>query len=148
MKKVVFLSIISVLLLSFKEPASLKWYSLREGLELARQENKPVFLFVYVSWCDKCQRMEKKVFTNKEVMPLLTDNFILIKINPDIDTLYLHNDKTLKRKIFLEEVSPGKYQMGVPTTVLYRGTGNDFVALRGLQDPLELKESIQKFLKK
>jgi len=148
MKKIVFISIIAVLFCSFREPENIKWYSLSEGMELARRENKPVFLFVYVSWCDKCKRMEKKIFPDKEVLPLITENFIPIKINPEVDTAYLRNDKIIKRKIFLEEVEPGKLMLSVPTTVLYMEKDNINQAIRGLQDPTELKETMGKFLKK
>jgi len=148
MKKVLLISLITVFLWSFKEPEDLKWYSLTEGLELAHSENKPILLFIYVTWCDKCQRMEKKVFNNKEVLPLITENFIPVKLNAEIDTAYFHNDKTLDRKYFLKEVSSGKFQIGVPTTVFYRVKDNDRVIMDGLQDPEELTANIKKFLKK
>jgi len=107
-----------------------------------------MLLFVYVTWCDKCQRMEKKVFNNKEILPLINENFIPVKLNPEIDSIYFHNDLTLNRKIFMQEVSPGKFGIGVPTTVFYRGEEKDYVVLKGLQDPEELKGKIKKFLKK
>ena len=148
MKKIIFLALIPVLLWSFKEPDILKWYSLKEGLELARQENKPMLIFIYATWCDQSKRMEKKVFNSKDILPLLSENFILIKLNPEVDTAYLHNDKTLNRKVFLKEAEPGKFQLGVPTTVLYREKGNDRLVMDGVQEPGEFKESINKFLKK
>ena len=146
MKKFVFICLISVIWLSFMEPAEFKWYSLQEGLELARRENKPVLLFVYVSWCDKCQRMDKKIFTNKAVLSLITQNFITIKINPEVDTACFHNDKLIDRKLFLNEIEPGKLAISVPTTVLYRE--KEHVTLNGLIDPEDLKSDILKFLKK
>ncbi len=148
MKKVIFLSLISVLLFSFTKPETIKWYSLTEGLEIARRENKPMLLFVYVSWCDKCQRMDKKVFTNKEVIPLITENFIAVKMNPEVDSAYFRNDNILKRKVFLNEVTPGRLAISVPTTVFYREKEDENVIMNGLQDPSELIENIQQFLKK
>ena len=147
MKKVIFFSLISILLFSFKNPDTIKWYSLTEGLEIARRENKPLFLFVYVTWCDKCQRMDKKVFTNKEVIPLITENFIAVKMNPEVDSAYFKSDKILKRKIFLNEVTPGRLAISVPTTVFYREKEDENVIMNGVQDPSDLKENIQKFLK-
>ena len=148
MKKVIFISLISILLFSFKSPDTIKWYSLTEGLEIARRENKPMLLFVYVSWCDKCQRMDKKVFANKEVMPLITENFIAVKMNPEVDSAYFKSDKILKRNVFLNEATPGRLAIYLPTTVFYREKEDENVIMNGLQDPSELKENIQKFLKK
>jgi thioredoxin-related protein len=146
MKKAIFISFIAVLIVSFKEPEGLKWYSLSEGVELARRENKPMLIFVYVNWCDKCQRMEKKIFTNMEVLPLITENFIPVKLNPEVDTIYFHNDKTLKRKFFIKEVSPGKMAIAVPTTAFYRDDDSDPFIMNGLMDPAELKDNITSFL--
>ena len=148
MKKLIFFSLIPILLFSFKNPDTIKWYSLTEGLEIARRENKPMLLFVYASWCDKCQRMDKKVFTNKEVVTLITENFIAIKMNPEVDSAYFKSDKILKRKVFLNEVTPGRLAIAVPTTVFYREKEDENVIMNGLQDPSELKENIQKFLEK
>jgi len=148
MKKVILFSLISVLFMSFKGPESIKWYSLPEGLEIARRDNKPMLLFIYVSWCDKCQRIEKKVFNSKEISPLITENFIAVKMNPEIDSAYFRSDKLLSRKVFLSEVTPGRLALGVPTTVFYKEKENENLILPGLMDPAELKESINKFLKK
>lgn len=148
MKKVALISIFAVALLSFKEPASIKWYDLKEGMDLARIENKPILVFVYVTWCDKCQRMDKKVFTNKEVLPLITENFIPIKLNPEKDTAYLHNDKLIDRKLIMVEISKGKYGIGVPRTLLYNEKNKENLVLEGLQDPEEFRNSLQEYLKK
>jgi thioredoxin-related protein len=147
MKKIVFLTFISLLLISFKEPASIKWYDLKEGLDLARTENKSILVFVYVNWCDKCQRMDKKVFTDKALAQLIAESFIPIKLNPEKDTAYLHNDKLLNRKLFMVEISKGKYGIGVPRTVLYNDKNKENLVLEGMQDPEELRNSLQKFLK-
>lgn len=148
MKKVIFISLISLVLFSFKNPDTIKWYSLTEGLEIARRENKLMFLFVYVSWRDKCQRMEKKVFNNKEVMPLINENFIAVKINPEVDSAFFKSDKVLNRKYFLNEVTPGRLAIMLPTTAFYSENDHDPFIINGVQDPGDLKENIQKFLKK
>ena len=52
MRKIVFLSMITIFLFSFKESEGFKWYSLTVGLELARRDIKPMLIFIYTSWCD------------------------------------------------------------------------------------------------
>jgi thioredoxin-related protein len=136
------------LLCAFKKPENIRWHSLKEGLEAAKSENKPVLLFLYVSWCDKCQRMDKKVFSNTEVQPLIEQNFIPVKLNPEVDSAIVRSDELLDRKIYLTDMGSGKFGMGVPTTVLYNVFNKDHVAMHGLVDPEELKEKMAKFLKK
>ena len=148
MKKLFLFSVMTVLLFSFKEPETLKWYSWKEGSDLALSQNKPVFLFVCVSWCDMSQRMEKKIFTNKEVLPLITGNFIPVKIDIEVDSNLIRHDKSFNRKMILTEVEPGKFALSVPKTIFTDGKGNDPVVMAGLQDPSELKDNINKYLKK
>ena len=148
MKKLFLFSVFAVLLFSFKEPETLKWHSWKEGSELALSQNKPVFLFVCVSWCDMSQRLEKKVFNNKEVLPLITDNFIPVKIDIEIDSALIKRDKSFNRKMVLTEIEPGKYALSVPKTIFTDGKGSDPVVMAGLQDPSELKDNINKYLKK
>jgi thioredoxin-related protein len=136
------------LLTSFKESENLKWLTLNEGLELSRKEKKPVFIFMYVSWCDKCQRMEKKVFSDKEISTLISGNFIPVKLSPEVDSAFFRSDKVLDRKIFLSEIEPGKMAVMVPTTVLYREADSSRVVMNGLVDKSELKEKISRFLEK
>jgi thioredoxin-related protein len=146
MKKIILISLISVLLFSFKDPEGLKWYSLSEGMKLCHRDHKPMLIFVYVNWCDKCQRMDKKVFTNKEVSSLIVENFIPVKLNPEVDTVYFQNDNILSRKYFLNEVSSGKMAIYVPTTAFYGGEDSKPFIMNGLQDSEDLKENINKFL--
>jgi len=148
MKRILVFSFILILLYAFKAPESITWHPLKEGLELARSENKPVFLFLYVSWCDKCQRMDKKVFTNKEVQSIIEKNFIPVKLNPEIDSTIIRNDELLDRKIYLTDMGSGKFGLGVPTTVMYDIANNEHITLPGLLDPEELAEQMTLFLKK
>ncbi len=38
-----------------------------EALELAKSENKPIFLDVYATWCGPCKRLKKNTFSDQEV---------------------------------------------------------------------------------
>jgi len=45
--------------------------SLKDALEQAKKENKPVFVDFWASWCKNCLAMEKTTFRNPEVMKQL-----------------------------------------------------------------------------
>ena len=45
-------------------------------LEFATQENKPVFVEFYASWCAPCKVMEEDVFTQPSVAEYLNANFL------------------------------------------------------------------------
>lgn len=69
------------------------WYPWSvEAFKTAQRENKPVFLSSGAIWCHWCHVMAKKCFENEEIVRLLNENFINIKLDrderPDIDRRY------------------------------------------------------------
>ena len=64
-----------------------------EAFELAKRENKPVFLSIGYSACHWCHVMEKESFADDEAAGLINEVFIPIKVDreerPDIDTVYM-----------------------------------------------------------
>ncbi|MCZ8513070.1 thioredoxin domain-containing protein [Paenibacillus filicis] len=64
-----------------------------EAFEIARRENKPIFLSIGYSTCHWCHVMERESFEDEEVAALLNADFISIKVDreerPDIDNLYM-----------------------------------------------------------
>jgi uncharacterized protein YyaL (SSP411 family) len=63
-----------------------------EAFELARREDKPVFLSTGAVWCHWCHVMAKESFEDEETARLLNQHFIAIKLDrderPDIDRRY------------------------------------------------------------
>jgi uncharacterized protein YyaL (SSP411 family) len=69
------------------------WYPWSdEAFNRAREEDKPVFLSSGAIWCHWCHVMAKECFENEEIVKLLNENFINIKLDrderPDIDRRY------------------------------------------------------------
>ena len=55
----------------------------KEIQEMARQENKPIFLDVYTSWCGPCKLMAKTIFPKAEVGDYFNTHFINYKIDAE-----------------------------------------------------------------
>lgn len=64
-----------------------------EAFELARREDKPIFLSIGYSTCYWCHVMERQSFENEAVAEKLNANFISIKVDreerPDVDDIYM-----------------------------------------------------------
>jgi len=64
-----------------------------ETFDLARKQNKPVFLSIGYATCHWCHVMEKESFEDETVARHLNDTFISIKVDreerPDIDAVYM-----------------------------------------------------------
>ncbi|PQV63877.1 hypothetical protein B1R32_10884 [Abditibacterium utsteinense] len=63
------------------------------AFELAKTQNKPIFLSIGYSTCHWCHVMERESFENEETAALMNENFINIKVDreerPDVDRLYM-----------------------------------------------------------
>lgn len=71
----------------------IEWHPWSEdAFEKAQKEDKPVFLSTGAVWCHWCHVMARESFENEEIIRLLNENFINIKLDrderPDIDRRY------------------------------------------------------------
>ncbi len=64
-----------------------------QALELAEEEDKPIFVSIGYSACHWCHVMERESFEDEEIAEYLNDHFIPIKVDreerPDLDQLYM-----------------------------------------------------------
>ncbi|MCD4719081.1 MAG: thioredoxin fold domain-containing protein [Desulfobacula sp.] len=63
--------------------SNIDWQGYDQGMELAKTENKPIFLYFHADWCTYCKKLTKTTFRNKAVLNYLKDNFISITVNTD-----------------------------------------------------------------
>ena len=67
---------------------------LSKVLDIAKEQNKLVFVDFYTDWCLLCQLMDEDVFTDPDMADFLNDNFINYKINaekgggPDLSAIF------------------------------------------------------------
>jgi uncharacterized protein len=63
-----------------------------DALQKAREQDKPVMLFLSAFWCRYCQRMDEGAFSDRENMALLNAYFVALRVEnatrPDIDARY------------------------------------------------------------
>lgn len=70
------------------------WYPWgEEAFELARKENKPIFLSIGYSTCHWCHVMARESFEDTDVAAFLNDHYVSIKVDreerPDVDSVYM-----------------------------------------------------------
>ncbi len=71
-----------------------EWHPWNEKtFELAKKENKPIFLSIGYSTCYWCHVMEREVFEDPQIAELMNKYFINIKVDreerPDVDRIYM-----------------------------------------------------------
>eukprot|EP00742_Colponemidia_sp_Colp-10_P010157 GILJ01011133.1.p1 GENE.GILJ01011133.1~~GILJ01011133.1.p1 ORF type:complete len:762 (+),score=135.65 GILJ01011133.1:115-2400(+) len=70
------------------------WYPWgREAFDVAKRENKPIFLSVGYSTCHWCHVMERESFEDEDIAKVMNENFVNIKVDreerPDVDRVYM-----------------------------------------------------------
>lgn len=70
-----------------------------EALEVAKQENKPIFVSIGYSTCHWCHVMAHESFEDEETARILNEGYVAIKVDreerPDIDAVYMKVCQTL-----------------------------------------------------
>ena len=56
-----------------------------EALQMAREQNKLIFLDAYTTWCGPCKMLAKNVFTDSKVGEVYNNKFINVKMNMEKD---------------------------------------------------------------
>lgn len=68
--------------------ATVHWHSLEDAIRLNKQQKKKLFVSVYQSDCDWCQRMEAATFNDPVIANYLNENFYAVKFD-------IHYDKEI-----------------------------------------------------
>ncbi len=62
--------------------AEVKWYSLSEGLKIAKAEKKPCVVdFYFGKECPRCEKLDKYVYSNPDIVRRLNTEFVPIRID-------------------------------------------------------------------
>ena len=70
------------------------WYPwTAEAFEVARKQDKPIFLSIGYATCHWCHVMEQESFENPEIAKLMNETFVSIKVDreelPQVDSMYM-----------------------------------------------------------
>jgi thioredoxin-related protein len=90
---------LSNLSIAQSEP-KLRWMSFEQLEDSLAKKPKRVFVDFYADWCAPCLKMDKEVFTDKEVIQELTKNYYAVKMNVESeDTIYFSGQRFLNERI-------------------------------------------------
>ncbi|MCS6809104.1 MAG: DUF255 domain-containing protein [Bacteroidota bacterium] len=99
---------------------SLSWHSIREGLQLAKEHNKPLVIDVYTDWCSWCKVMDEKTYNHHDIVRTLTTSYIPVKFNPEKDPSVEFQGSVLTAREFAKKLGVSGY----PTTAFLKPDGS------------------------
>ncbi len=68
-------------ILTSARTSGIHWQSYVKGLDAAKSQNKPVFLYFHADWCTYCKKLKKTTFADQDVLNYLNSNFISITVD-------------------------------------------------------------------
>jgi thiol:disulfide interchange protein DsbD len=87
-------------------PGLSTYFDYKQALSCARKQNKPLLLDFVGHACSNCKEMETSVFTDPEVIKLLKNNFVIVKLYvddrtrlPEADWVTSNVDGKVKKKM-------------------------------------------------
>jgi uncharacterized protein YyaL (SSP411 family) len=101
---------------SFKPAEELKWMGWNEGYPLAKKKNKIVLVDCYTEWCGWCKKMDRDTYNNPDVQKKIYNDFIPVKLNPELNQMYTLDGKEYTGSQLLSLLSNNRIS-GYPTIV-------------------------------
>jgi len=95
--------------------STIRWLSLDEGIALAKQANKQILVDVYTDWCSWCKKMDKEVYTDRDVQEVLQAHFVPVKLDAESARQLTLSNRTISESRLAQEMGV----TGYPTTVFF-----------------------------
>ena len=106
--------------------------TLGQALELAKRSNKLVLADLSAIWCSSCRKLDKQVFSDKQVQTQLKQDFVYARIEYE----------SPESEIFMQN-----YQVtGFPTLLVLNAEGEKLVQLPINYEPLAFLKSLEQVL--
>ncbi|MDT0675283.1 thioredoxin family protein [Autumnicola musiva] len=76
------------------------WPKLEQALQ---NEPKPVFIFFHAEWCAYCKKIEREVFTNKEVIKKINSDYYAVEMDVETtDTISFDNIEFINKQSLIQ----------------------------------------------
>jgi thioredoxin-related protein len=92
---------------------AITWRSFDDGVALAGQTNKKLLVDVYTDWCSWCKKMDSEVYTDRNVVKLVHEHFVAVKLNAESDKSVTYHGRSFKESTLAHELDV----TGYPTTI-------------------------------
>ena len=89
-----FFTLIFIIYPFWLDAQNINWVAVDSVFELNTKQPRKIFIDVYTDWCYWCKVMERKTFTNKEVIEYLNTHFYSVHFNAESkDTFTILGEK-------------------------------------------------------
>ncbi len=115
------------------------WIPYDEGLAKAKEEDKHIFIDFTTSWCGWCKKMEKETFSRQEVIELVNENFVPVKVDGDSKNLLdIEGFKITEKSLTKTEFGV----RGYPTFWFLKSDGTKLGNITGYKDTKTMMDAL------
>ena len=128
--------------------SSISWITIEEAGKRLQQQQKPILIDLYTTWCGWCRQMDRKTYSNKKVAQYLDEKFYTVKIDAETHAVITWKGKTYsfdpryRCNEFAVYLSHG--QLEFPTTIII-APGEEPQAIPGYMEPKDLEMLVKYF---
>ena len=167
MKQIIILLLIINPLLTYSQGATkteINWITLEKAKQYAKKYNKEILIFFYKKDCEYCDKMKKEALSDMQVINLINNNFLPVKIDSRTKDTIEYNGKKYTnqqpessgrhdwRHDFYAEVTSftrnNTEQSTTPTIVLFNNKFEKLKNLPGLQSKQLLLRNLKPYVLK
>ena len=127
----------------------IEWMTIAEAQEKFNQEKKPILVDLYTDWCGWCKVMDKKTYTNKNLISYISNKFYPVKMDAETRKAIDFKGKTYKYNTGYKTHELALFltggQLAYPTTVIIPVDGSQPQAIPGYLEPKDLEPIVKYF---
>jgi thioredoxin-related protein len=114
-----------------KNDGKISWKNIEEAAEVARLQNKKLFVYVHTDWCSWCRRMEEETFSNDAVAEYMNDKFIPVSLDAESQRRVTFNGQRMTEQAVAAEFGVE----GFPTHIFLTSDGEPIRIAPGYLPP-------------
>ncbi len=105
----------------------LSWREWNSGVKEAGSSDRFVLVDVYTDWCGWCKRMDRDVYSQREVRDYLSQKFVVVKLDAESETPASYEGKSYTARTLANRFRVNSY----PTTIFLRPGGSHIANVPG-----------------
>lgn len=127
----------------------IKWMTWTEAHAKMKKQPKKVWVDVYTDWCGWCKVMDKKTFSDPQVIKYMNDNFYAVKFNSERDDSIKFRDKVYiikpENRVNDLAIELMRGQLSYPTNVILEENFQNPIPVAGYQTVPQI-EMVMRYL--
>ena len=130
-------------------PDKLEWLNLEQASVKLQNQKKPLLIDLYTDWCGWCKVMDKKTYTNPDLIKYVSEKFYPVKLDAETKETLSWNGKQFK---FSNDYRVNEFavylaggNLAFPTTIIIPTDGSGPQAIPGYLKPEEMELVLKYF---